>query len=60
MRQLVSSSLSAVDFPFVWYEYVPESERQRRWDVDLEAAACSDAFMQYLLDVNNSSRAMTE
>lgn len=48
------------DFDFYRAEYDPDSERQIRRVVDLEAASQSDEFLQYLLHANNRARGMTD
>ena len=59
-RQLYIGLSKHSDFDFSRLEYDPDSSRKRRHLIDLDAAARSEEFMQYLLLANNSSRAMTE
>lgn len=59
LRQVEIQGRQITDFDFYRAEYDPQSPRQRRHVVDLEAAARSEDFMQYLLGANNRALAMT-
>lgn len=59
-RTIVTTRPKIADFDYVYLEYAPGTVRQRRHVVEWDAAAADPDFLQFLLDGNNSMRAMSD
>lgn len=60
VRLITTSRLNVLSFPEVSLAYDPNSRRERRFAIDFDIVAKNSQFLEYILDINNTHRAMAE